>query len=155
MPCPKCEIDPKAHSFEKLVQLKNGTNVFYTCPAKATDYRDEPMFLTYFKHHLELPGKNPWIWIFDVHGFGLKHCTSMDTMLGLMKMLETDHKDTLQAIYFVNESIHFHNLLTLIKPFLKKEHKARMHSIKGNSLHTLTELEKRGIPMTALSCLRY
>lgn len=154
MPCPKCQVNPGAHSFVNLGMTPNGISVFYTCPAKAKDYKDEPNFVSYFKAHLEEAEGKPWIWIFDCQGFTQKHTSSIETGKGLIRLLDERHKNILQAVYMVHEAWHFHALFSMLKPFIKKEARKKMIQLTGSTLEILVKLEKAGIPMNMLSCLR-
>lgn len=154
MRCPKCITNPDAHSFVNLGKTPNGVSIFYTCPAKAKDYRDEPKFLEYFEAHLSEAEGQPWIWIFDCQGFTQKHATSLSTGKGLIRLLEEKHKHMLQNIFIVHEAWHFHALLSVLMPFVKKEARKRMHQLTGSTLEIMVKLEKQGIPMNMLSCLR-
>jgi hypothetical protein len=153
--CPKCAAVPGSHSFEKLGVLPTGVSVFYTCPAKAKDYKDEANFVDYFKYHLKEIGNNPWVWIFDCHGFSTKHMTSMETTKNLVHLLQNEHTHILQAIYLVQEAWHFHTFMKMALPLLKTNTRQKLHQIKGGTLEVLVELEKRGIPMNYLQCLRH
>lgn len=153
--CPKCDILPGSHSFDKLGVLPSGVSVFYTCPAKAKDYKDEDKFIDYFKYHLHETGNQPWIWIFDCHGFGVKHMTSMETTRSLVHLLQNEHTHTLQAVYLVQEAWHFHSFMKMALPLLQKQTRQKLQQIKGNTLEVLVELEKKGIPMHLLQCLRH
>lgn len=152
--CPKCAIVPGSHSFEKLGILATGVGVFYTCPAKAKDYKDEDKFVDYFKYHLKETGKDPWIWIFDCQGFGAKHMTSMENTRALVHLLQNEHTHTLQSVYLVQEAWHFHSFLKMAIPLLHKQTRQKLHQIKGHTLEVIVELEKKGIPMGYLQCLR-
>lgn len=154
MACPKCQVNPESHSFVYLGKIPNGVSIFYTCPAKAKDYKDEQNFLHYFSAHLAQAEGQPWIWIFDCQGFAAKHVTSLSTAKGLVHILQEKHKHFLQGIYIVHEAWHFHALLKVIMPFIKKEARKRIFQVTGSTLEILTKLEQQGIPMNMLSSLR-
>lgn len=153
--CPKCAIIPGSHSFERLGVLSSGVSVFYTCPAKAKDYKDEDKFVDYFKYHLKETGQHPWIWIFDCKGFGTKHMTSLDNTKALIHLLQHEHTQTLQAVYFVQEAWHFHNFMKMAMPLVQKQTRQKLHQIPGETLEVMIELEKKGIPMHLLQPLRH
>ena len=154
MPCTKCEKNPDAHSFINLGKTPSGIRVFYTCPAKAKDYVDEERFVEYFAAHLEEVEKEPWIWIFDCQGFTQKHMSSLHTGKGLIRVLDENHKDVLQAIYMIHEAWHFHALFSMLKPFIKKEARKKTFQLTGSTLEILVKLEQRGLPMSMLQVLR-
>ena len=154
MGCQKCQSLPGSHSFVRLGRLPSGISVFYTCPAKAKDFKDEPMFLGYFATHLETTENKPWIWIFDCQGFGKEHMTSLATVKGLTNLLQTTYKDSLQDLYIVHEAWHFHLLLSAVMPFVNKKFRKHLHQIKGSTLEILVEFEKKGLPMSLLAPLR-
>lgn len=154
MVCSKCQSLPGAHSFVRLGTLQSGVTVFYTCPAKAKDYKDEPQFLSYFAAHLQETENKPWIWIFDCQGFGKEHMTSLETVKGLTHLLQTTYKDTLQDLYIIHEAWHFHLLLKAILPFVNKKFRKHLHQMKGSTFEILVQLEKQGLPLSLLQPLR-
>ena len=145
MVCKKCKQGRKAHSFEAFGTLQNGVQIFYTCPAQREDFNDDN-FLEDFGQHLEATGGKPWIWIFDCQGYEAKHMLSLRDSLGLLNLFETKYKDSLQAMYVINEAWYFHLFLKTVKPLMKKETQRKLHQISGSRLETTIELQKRGIP---------
>lgn len=153
MSCPKCREGRKAHSFEKLGTLQNGVNIYYTCPARRDDFNDDN-FLPDFSQHLRATEGNPWIWIFDCNQYEAKHMLGIRDSLGLLKLFETTYKETLQAMYVVNEAWYFHLFLASVKPFMKRETAAKLVQIGGSPLQAALELERRGIPLAVSARLR-
>lgn len=153
MPCAKCQQGRNAHSFEDLGTLLNGVRVFYTCPARRDDFNDND-FLRDFGQHLQATEGKPWIWLFDCQGYQAKHMLSLKDSMGLLRMFETTYKDTLQAMYVVNEAWYFHLFLKSVKPFMKPETKAKLHQIAGSPLEAAVELGKVGIPFSISKRIR-
>lgn len=153
MSCSKCLQGKKAHSFENLGTLQNGVRVFYTCPARRDDF-DDNNFLHDFGQHLQATENKPWIWIFDCQEYQARHMLGIRDSLGLLHMFETIYKDSLQAMYVVNEAWYFHLFLKTVKPFMKQETAAKLHQIRGTSLQAILDLETRGIPCSMTVRLR-
>jgi hypothetical protein len=153
MACPKCQQGRKAHSFEHLGTLQNSVNVFYTCPARRDDFHDDN-FLQDFSQHLQATNGAPWIWIFDCQKYEAKHMLSLKDSLGLLHLFETTYKDSLQAMYIVNEAWYFHLFLKTVKPFMKSETRAKLHQIQGSALEAAVQLDKRGIPFSMSQRIR-
>ncbi len=144
MACQKCKQGRRAHSFESLGTIQNGVRVFYTCPAQREDFNDDN-FLEEFDQHLQATENKPWIWIFDCEGYQAKHMLGLKDSLGLLRLFETTYKDSLQAMYVINEAWYFHIFLKTVKPLMKKETQAKLHQISGSRLETAVELQKCGI----------
>jgi hypothetical protein len=153
MPCEKCAKGHKAHSFENLGTLQNGVNVFYTCPARRDDF-DDDNFLEDFGQHLQETNQKPWIWIFDCNNYEAKHMLGLKDSLGLLRLFETIYKDSLQAMYVVNEAWYFHLFLKTVKPFMKAETRSKLQQISGSPLQAAAELDRRGIPFTLSQRIR-
>lgn len=145
MPCSKCSQGRKAHSFENLGTLPNGVRVFYTCPARRDDF-DDTNFLTDFSQHLQETEQKPWIWIFDCQEYQAKHMLGLKDSLGLLRLFETTYRNSIQAMYIVNEAWYFHLFLKSVRPFMKQETREKLHQIGGSSLQAAAELERIGIP---------
>jgi hypothetical protein len=95
-----------------------------------------------------------WIWLFDCYKFGEEQATSMQTAMALTKILEQDHSGYLKKIYIVNSAWHFHALIKLCLPFLKKTSREKIKDISGDTFQTLIHLEKEGIPLHMLHKIR-
>lgn len=153
MSCPKCAQGRNTHSFENLGTLQNGVTIFYTCPARREDFDDE-RFLEYFSQHLQATENKPWIWIFDCQEYQAKHMLGIKDSLGLLKLFETTYRDSLQAMYVVNEAWYFHLFLKTVKPFMKQETKQKLYQIQGSALEAAVELSKKGIPFAMSKRIR-
>lgn len=153
MPCAKCQGGRSAHSFEDLGTLQNGVSIFYTCPARRDDFDDNDFLKDFSQHLLATEGKT-WIWLFDCQGYQAKHMLSLKDSMGLLRMFETTYKDSLQAMYVVNEAWYFHLFLKSVKPFMKPETKAKLHQIEGSPLEAAVELGKVGIPFSISKRIR-
>ena len=153
MPCKKCQEGRNAHSFENLGTLQNGVSIFYTCPARRSDFHDTS-FLPDFSKHLEETNGKPWIWIFDCQSYQAKHMLSLKDSLGLLHLFETTYRDSLKAVYIVNEAWYFHLFLKTVKPFMKQETKQKLHQISGSALEAAVELNKRELPFSISKRIR-
>lgn len=153
MSCEKCQKGQNAHSFEDLGTLQNGVRVFYTCPARRDYFYDED-FLHDFGQHLESTEQKPWIWIFDCQGYEAKHMLSLGDSLGLLRLFETTYRDSIQAMYIVNEAWYFHLFLKTVRPFMKQETRQKLHQISGSPLEAAAALSLFGIPFAISKRIR-
>ncbi len=155
MVCKRCQECPGSHTFHLLGTTTQGYTILYTCPAKTKNFRgDDKDFVESFEEHLrELEG-TPWIWIFDCQGFTAKHMLSLENTRGLVRVLYEKHEESLKGAYIVHQAWYAHLFLKILMPFLKKETRDDIHSIRGSTLETIVELEQHGIPSSLLSCLR-
>jgi len=115
-----CSINPRAHSLQKLYE-KDHVVYYYTCPAKSELYNDA----VGIAHHYEgVLGeiRQPWVWVFDGSGFGLKH---MDIHIGIqLAGILTQYSEYLQKIIIVYPSVYVTTIYTLLYPFLNKKMRA-------------------------------
>ena len=153
MSCPSCAQGRNKHSFEYLGTLQNGVRIYYTCPARREDI-DDANFLGEFNQHLQATEQKPWIWIFDCQAYEAKHMLSLKNSLGLLRLFETTYKDSLQAMYIVNEALYFHLFLKTVKHFMKTETKAKIQNIEGSQLEAAVALNKEGIPFAISKRIR-
>ena len=149
--CPRCKENNKAHSFEKLGTLRdNVTNIFYTCPVQATEPDDSPDAFQYYMAHFQETEPRPWIWIFDCQGMKAKDLTKSTLARKLTEAVQTKYKDTLRGIYIINPLWSITSLFTVIKPFLHKEAKSRVHICSLGLIDTINKLESVGMYSHAL-----
>jgi len=120
MECPRCMIDPTSHSFKKISE-KNGILVYYTNPAKATDYNTDRI-LAHYEYELQKIGNKKWIWIFDSDGFDIKHALEVKTGIGIARLI----KDNVQEINIINPTWHIKTMLYTVSPFLNKTTKNKI-----------------------------
>jgi hypothetical protein len=153
--CTRCQVtNNKAHSFEKLGTLRdNVTNIFYTCPSQATEPDDSPDAFQYYMAHFQETEPHPWIWIFDCQGMKTKDLTKSTLARKLTEAVQTKYKDTLRGIYIINPIWSITSLFTLIKPFLHKEAKSRVHICSLGLIDTINKLENAGVYSHALQKL--
>lgn len=153
MVCEACLKVPGTHSFSRIGRTAKGENVFYTCPARSKEYGDAPGIVKHYKAHLDQTGNEPWIWIFDCTGFGVRHMSSLETGKALAKLIDTDYSNTIQAIYIINEAWQIKALIDLIWALIKKATRQKVHHVKGSTLETITNLEKVGLDHHSLHWL--
>jgi hypothetical protein len=152
--CPRCKENSKAHSFEKLGTLRDGvTNVFYTNPALATEPDDSPEAYQYYMAHFQDTEPHPWIWIFDCKGMKTKDLTQSRLAKKLMDGIQTKYKDSLRGIFIINPVWCITSLFTVIKPFLHKEAKSKVHICSLGLIDTINKLETAGVHSTTLQKL--
>ncbi len=154
MPCPRCKENSKAHSFEKLGTLRDGvTNIFYTCPAEATEPDDTPDAFQYYMSHFQETEPHPWIWIFDCQGMKAKDLTKSTLARKLTDAVQAKYKDSLLGIFVINPIWSITSLFTVIKPFLHKEAKSKVHICSLGLIDTINKLENFGVHTTTLKKL--
>lgn len=112
MSCPVCVKEPGSHS---LREIRPG--VFYTCPAEASRYNDHDGIMTHYQSVLGSV-RDPWTWIFDCKGFGLKHLAEVNIALSVARFVS--QHPTLKEIVVVNPSWVVPIALGVVKPFLSK-----------------------------------
>ena len=152
--CPRCKENQSAHSFEKLGTLRDGvTNVFYTNPAEATEPDDSPEAFQYYMAHFRDTEPQPWIWIFDCKGMKIKDLSQSTLARKLTDAVQVKYKDTLRGIFVINPTWSIISLFTVIKPFLHKEAKARIHICSFGLIDTINKLENIGVHTTTLKKL--
>ena len=153
MTCERFKQGQNAHSFEDVGTLPSGIRVFYTCPARREDFNDKN-FVEEFSQHLQATEQKPWIWIFDCQEYEAKHMLSLRNSLGLLRLFETTYRNSLQAMYVVNESWYFHLFLKSVKPFMKSETRGKLHQIQGSALEAAAELSRYGVPFSVSKRIR-
>jgi len=129
--CPRCKIDPNAHSFEQKSSI-NGVTVFYTCPAKATHYNDRDGILEHVEITLANHGDLPWIFEIDGQGFGIKHAMEVQLIIGLMRVISQTYGKNLLQINILHPTVTFHTILMVIWPFLDDNIRAIVRICEGD-----------------------
>ena len=140
MACPACTI----HSFEQFGTLQNSA-LFYTAPAKSTDFRETGERLTDFKLHLDTAKAAPWIWVFDCGNMGSKHSAPLSFAQGIAKILATEHEDLLQDIWILRPNLWFSIVLKGLKLFIRSPLFDKVRLIEGSSLDIYEFLKKEGV----------
>jgi hypothetical protein len=153
MVCEACQKVPGTHSFSRIGKTNQGHHVFYTCPARAKEYGNAPNIVKHYKAHLDQTGSEPWIWIFDCTGFGLKHMSSLETGKALAKLIDEEYSQSIQGIYIINEAWQIKALIDIIWGLIKKTTRQKVHHVKGSTLEMIYNLEKVGLDHTSLSWL--
>jgi len=120
--CPKCHINPRAHSFKILKQFdsENPSNktIFYTCPADADEYNDSNGILAHYENMLKANGNKDWVWIFNCDRMALKHSMELNTVHGIAKIISEKYMHNIKQIYVINANYILTIILNFIWPFL-------------------------------------
>ncbi len=150
--CQRCQLtNNKAHSFEKLGTLRDGvTNIFYTNPLEPDD---SPDAYQYYMAHFQETEPNPWIWIFDCKGMKTKDLTQSKLARILIEGIQSKYKDTLRGIFIINPVWCITSLFTVMKPFIHKEAKSKIHICSLGLIDTINKLENAGVHSTTLQKL--
>jgi uncharacterized protein CbrC (UPF0167 family) len=115
--CPICLVDPSSHSF-KIIKNYSNTNVYYTCPAEATNKNTESI-IAHYEGLLNTNGNKTWYWVLDCKDFGIEHAMEINTSIQLAKLItKPQYAQYLKKIIVINANIHINNIITMVKPFL-------------------------------------
>ena len=114
--CPKCHINPKAHSF-RLIETSLNTPVYYTCPGDAEDYSDSDGILTHYENMLKLNGDKEWIWVFNCDRLEIKHSLEFNTAKRVAALISHEY-NSIKQIYILNSNFVLNIILNLVWPFL-------------------------------------
>jgi len=126
--CLKCAKDPNVHSFKKVSE-KNGTHIYYTYPAKATDYDDTDGILEHIDRALSQLGNKRWICVIDGTDFDMKHMIQVNTGRGIVELITTKYGANLRQIYIINPSWHIKGLLKCLSSFFDDKTMERIVSM--------------------------
>lgn len=119
--CPLCLLDPYNHSLKKLAVREN-TEIYYACPSDAKMYNDTEGILNHYEGVLsEIPEDKEWIWIFDSHDFGLKHCLQIDVGIGLAKLITNKFSKNLKKIIIINPTFYISTTYNIVQLFLNEK----------------------------------
>jgi hypothetical protein len=97
------------------------TKYFYSCPAKAPKYDDHDILIEHVDNMLSDIRGDPWIWMFDSAGFGVKHYLEIRTAQSLAKLISDKYSDSLEQIIVMNPSWHMRLTLNVVWPFLSNK----------------------------------
>jgi hypothetical protein len=118
--CQLCMLDPKNHSFHKVLQTENDI-YFYSKPSDAKLYFDKNSIIKHYEGMLnEVPETIHWTWIFDCDEFGLKHSLHVDVALGLAKLIQDKYSNNLRKIVIINANIYIWTIYKIVSPFFNK-----------------------------------
>jgi len=127
--CSICEQRPGAHSFE-FSFTRDEIPGFYTCPEKASEYWDGKAIIAHMKLVLAqhgVPTTKPWIWIFDAHGFGLKHVLEIGVAMDLLTFFRDDVTgQALHHVEIIRPNTVLQHFLALLQPFMTPEIKNKI-----------------------------
>ena len=120
--CPKCHINPRAHSFKILKpddqENPSNTTIFYTCPADAEEYNDSAGILVHYENMLKTNDDKDWVWIFNCEKLELKHSLQYSTTSGIAKIISEKYMHNIKQIYVINANYLLTIILNFIWPFL-------------------------------------
>lgn len=143
MPCPKCIIKPKYHSFQKCGIYKNST-LFYTSPAKTEDFDTDGTKLQNIKIHIdEDTNKSPWIWVLDCAHMEFKHYTDISFSFGLLQTLAAD--PNLTAVWIIRPNFWIKTTLSILRTFSSAPILTSATLFEGTNLELSQKLEGIGL----------
>ena len=116
--CVLCAIDPLSHSFRKLNCQNKHMNLFYSCPAEATQNFE----LDSVRNHLDIELTNnnnvPWGWIIDCNGFTMKHATEIQSIIEISDLITNKYANQLKKIWIINTNWVIKCIINMLWPFL-------------------------------------
>jgi hypothetical protein len=115
--CPKCAVNPKAHSF-KIVKSDISKTVFFTCPGDAEDYADSDAILVHYENMLKLNGDKDFVWVFDCDRLDIKHSLEINTAKRVGTLMSEKYVNNIKQIYILNSNFVLNIILNIIWPFL-------------------------------------
>jgi hypothetical protein len=125
--CPKCHINPQAHSF-RIIKEDSTKTVFYTCPADAEEYNDTNGILLHYENMLTNNGKKDWIWVFDCDRLQIKHALEFNTAMGIIKLISEKFIHNITQIHIINTNYVTNIILNFTLPFLSNKLKDQIKS---------------------------
>jgi hypothetical protein len=117
----------------------SGVRLFYTAPARALD-PEHSGTLALFRQHLTQAAGAPWIWIFDGAAMELRHYTSLTFILGLSRLLEEEHGDSLQRILLIRSNSFLTCALDLLQLMLPNRTLQKVNVITDTSIYRMSAL---------------
>lgn len=146
MPCRKCQINPRAHSFQLLGTLQDTTTrVYYTSPRLALEPEDSPEAVEYYLEHFKETRPNPWIWVFDCQGMKSRDLILSGVGKRLAEALQKNYIDTLKGVYVIHPTWAMKTFLTFILRFITKESASRIHICSLGPLDVMQRFQALGL----------
>jgi hypothetical protein len=119
--CPKCHINPNAHSF-KILRSNNKDDIkhtiFYTCPSEAEEYNDSDGILLHYENMLKMNGDKGWIWIFNCNKMEIKHSLELNTCRRIAQLISDKYMHNIKQIYIININFALNIIMNFLWPFL-------------------------------------
>jgi hypothetical protein len=151
MPCERCKLEPNYHSFQLLADI-SGIHYFYCFPAhNKQSVRTREDMLNFVSH---FPSDKPWSLVFHANGYGLATMMPISIALEMGKIVQENHRDTLQKVFVIEGSWFFQFLLKCIFPFLSLQMREKFVLVNGSLLEVITELRGLGFTIQQLEPLR-
>ena len=144
MTCKKCQqTNEKAHSFNTIGKMSNGTTIIFTCTSDAYTDNDSVNNFQYYKSHFDAI-KGNWIWVIDCRDFNTP--LSFETGKLIVKYLLQNHKDQLKGFYLFSPSVFFNAFIQLCYPFFPQSSRAKIHTYSDSILELIADLQRIGMP---------
>ena len=141
MRCTVCEAEPGSHSLREI-GVRDGTVIFYTCPAEAKRYNDYEGIMRHYEDTFDerIGDGTPWIWVFDCKDFTLKHLVEINVSIGIISLITTRFLDNLQKIIVVNPYWIVEFTMNLLRPFMSESLRLKIQvaSTSGNESYLST-----------------
>ena len=151
MQCPQCKTQPNYHSFEWLADL-SGTHYFYCFPAhNKQSVRTREDMLNFVSH---FPQDRHWSLLFHANGYGMTTMMPLSLALEMGRIVQDNHKETLQKIFVVEGSWFFQFLLKCVFPFVSSEMREKFVLVNGSLLEVIAQLRQTGLTIQHLEPLR-
>jgi hypothetical protein len=153
--CERCkETDGRAHNFECLGTVSNTqVQVFYTCPANATEQQNTPQAIEAFAAHFQDTGTSPWIWIFNCQGMKSNDYVHSGAAGKIKEILKQEVFQRCQAVYILQPSTAMKLLVKFILPFTAPTMRSKLHLCSLGPLDIYNRLQKVNVPPPILNSL--
>ncbi len=151
MQCQRCLATPNYHSFESLADI-SGIHYFYCFPAhNKQSVRTRDDMLNFVSH---FPKDRQWSLLFHANGYSIANMMPISVALEMGKLVQEDHRQTLQKIFIIEGSWFFQFLFKCIFPFLSLQMRDKFILVNGSLLEVITELRQVGLTIQQLEPLR-
>ena len=149
--CQRCKSTPGFHSFEHITEI-SGNHFFYCFPAHNKESVKTREDIVNFVSHF--PTDKSWSLLFHTKGYTLSNMMPLSLAIEMGRIVQENHKETLQKIYVIEGSWFMNFLFRCIFPFLQKHMRDKFVLLEGSILEVVARLREEGLTLTDLNILR-
>jgi len=135
--CEMCMKDPTSHSLRKISE-KRGISIYYTCPSKATQYKDTEGILNHFDRVIEANSPKKWALVIDGEGFDIRHAAETKTGRGLLNLMMNKYGEQLVNVKLINPSWHMKGALQMSDSLFTPEFREKLQ-VLDDKAHSVLE----------------
>ena len=128
--CPACPKDAKSHYMQVVAFDRGRRPAIYSCLSIPTNHALEDNrlhMISIFEQAIAVmpPGVEDWVWVLDMHGFGLKN---IDPRLAFafLKVSAAHYPERLAQAYIISAPRVFHGFWKTIAPFIDPKTKSKI-----------------------------